>query len=114
MSDCAEERVGGIDWITKSANLLPKWTATLLSFNRADTRKGINAGRDAGWITHNLKDWFWAGRRSIELNEDVLGLGSYEKNLEQGFTTSRGARTRKTRKRGEIVRRILDSLNSVG
>jgi hypothetical protein len=36
------------------------------------------AERDAG--SSDLQDWF-GGRRSVEISEDVIGLGSYGKTL---------------------------------
>jgi hypothetical protein len=69
MSDALRE-VDGIDWIRKR-QFVPSGTATF-AFNR-DTRRVLNAARADG--SSDLQDWF-GGRRSIELTEDVIGLGS--------------------------------------
>jgi uncharacterized protein DUF955 len=74
MSDALKE-LDGLEWIRKR-DLLPKNTATFI-FNqnldrvrRADRTDGMS----------DLQDWF-GGRRSIEVTEDVVGLGSYGKTL---------------------------------
>ena len=74
MSDALRE-VSGIDWIRKR-QAVPQGTATF-AFNR-DANKVRRGARRRG--TSNLQEWF-GGRRSIELTEDVVGLGSYGKTL---------------------------------
>ena len=74
MSD-ALKVVDGLNWIRKR-ELLPKDTVTF-TFNR-DASRVRNADRAEG--TSNLQDWFGA-RRNLEITEEVIGLGSYEKTL---------------------------------
>jgi len=74
MSDALEE-VDGLDWIRKG-DLLPKNTATFV-FNQDADRV-----RRAAWAEDisDLQDWF-SGRHSIEITEEVVGLGNYGKTL---------------------------------
>lgn len=67
--------VDGIDWLRKR-ELLPQRSATY-QFNENDANV-----RNAQRIeeSSNLQDWF-GGRRSMEINEDVIGLGSYGRTL---------------------------------
>jgi hypothetical protein len=74
MSD-ALRAVEGIDWIRKR-QFVPSGTATF-AFNR-DAKKISNAARVQG--SSNIQEWF-GGRRSLELMEDIVGLGSYGKTL---------------------------------
>lgn len=74
MSD-ALKVVDGLNWIRKR-ELLPKDTVTF-TFNR-DASRVCNADRAEG--TSSLQDWF-GGRHNIEITEEVIGLGSYEKTL---------------------------------
>lgn len=67
--------VDGIDWLRKR-ELLPKSSATYV-FNQDDAN--IRAARRTEHSS-NFQDWF-GGRRSIEINEDVVGLGSYGRTL---------------------------------
>jgi hypothetical protein len=64
-----------IHWLRKG-DAVPQNTATFY-FNR-DERKVSSSERAEG--TCDLLDWF-GGNRSIELIEDVLGLGSYAKTM---------------------------------
>lgn len=67
--------VKGIDWIHKSQRVPPGTTTSV--FNQSiDRVRG--AERMEG--TCELQDWF-GGSRQIEISEDVVGLGSYEKTL---------------------------------
>ena len=74
MSDALKE-VDGLNWIRKR-ELLPKNTATF-SFNE-DADRVRRADRTEN--TSDLQDWF-GGRHSIEISEEVIGLGSYERTL---------------------------------
>ena len=74
MSDPLRD-VEGIDWIRKR-QAVPQGTATS-AFNR-DADKVRRSARAHGMS--NLQDWF-GGRRSIEVTEDVVCLGSYGKTL---------------------------------
>lgn len=67
--------VDGIDWIRKRG-IVPRNTPTF-AFNQ-DAKNVRRAIRIED--TSNLQDWF-GGRRSIAINEDVIGLGSYGKTL---------------------------------
>jgi hypothetical protein len=71
----ALKAIGGIDWIRKR-EALPRNTPTF-AFNQ-DAENVRRAIRIEG--SSNLQDWF-GGRRSIEVSEDVIGLGSYGKTL---------------------------------
>lgn len=74
MSDPLRD-VDGIDWIRKR-QAVPNGTYTFaLNRNANKVRSGARAQGAS-----NLQDWF-GGRRSIELMEDVVGLGSYGKTL---------------------------------
>jgi IrrE N-terminal-like domain len=70
----------GITWI-KKGDLLPTDTATE-KFNR-DTSNIKQARQEEG--TSFLDDWF-DGAPQVEVNEDVIGLGSYGKTLTILFT----------------------------
>lgn len=74
MSD-ALKAVDGIDWIRKR-EAVPRNTPTF-TFNQdsENVRRAVRV-EDAS----NLQDWF-GGRRSIEVSEDIIGLGSYGKTL---------------------------------
>ena len=74
MSDTLKE-VNGINWIRRS-QALPRGTPTF-EFNQSVAR--IQSGQRADG-TSNIQQWF-GGSRSIEVSEDVLGLGSYGKTL---------------------------------
>ena len=65
----------GIDWIRK-CQAVPRTTPTL-AFNR-DLDKVRRADRIEE--TSDLQTWF-GGAQSIELREDVIGLGRYGKTL---------------------------------
>ena len=67
--------VDGIDWIRKR-QAVPNGTYTF-ALNR-DANKVRSGARVQG--ASNLQEWF-GGRRSIQLIEDVVGLGSYGKTL---------------------------------
>ncbi len=74
MSD-ALKVVDGIDWIRKR-EAVPHTTPTF-GFNQdpENVRRALRIEESS-----NLQDWF-GGRRSIAINEDVIGLGSYGKTL---------------------------------
>jgi Zn-dependent peptidase ImmA (M78 family) len=74
MSDALKD-FQGIDWIRKG-QALPQSSPTFL-FNR-DPQRIARAERADG--TSDIQDWF-GGNRSIEICEDVIGLGSYGKTL---------------------------------
>lgn len=67
--------LGGIDWIRKR-EAVPRNTPTF-AFNQDDenVRRAVRIED-----TSNLQDWF-GGHRSIEVSEDVIGLGRYGKTL---------------------------------
>jgi hypothetical protein len=65
----------GIDWIRKRS-VVPRNTPTFIFNQNADNVR--NAISTEG--SSNLQDWF-GGRHSIEISEDVIGLGSYGKTL---------------------------------
>lgn len=67
--------VGGIDWIRKR-EAVPRNTPTF-AFNQdaENVRRAVRIEEAS-----NLQDWF-GGNRSIEISEDVIGLGSYGKTL---------------------------------
>ncbi|WP_312594437.1 ImmA/IrrE family metallo-endopeptidase [Comamonas terrigena] len=71
----ALKQVRGIDWLRKGQGL-PACSSTL-AFNR-DPDRIAHAERVQDFS--NLQDWF-GGRRTIEIREDVVGLGSYGKTL---------------------------------
>jgi hypothetical protein len=71
----ALKTVAGIDWIRKREAISRNTTTFAFNQNAENVRC---AARIEG--TSNLQDWF-GGRRSIEINEDVIGLGSYGKTL---------------------------------
>jgi len=74
MSDALKE-LDGITWIRKHQPV-PRNTPTF-QFNliQANVQRGARSNG-----TSNLQDWF-GGNRSIEVTEDVVGLGSYGKTL---------------------------------
>jgi hypothetical protein len=74
MSDALKE-CDGIDWIRKR-HAVPG-TSRTFAFNR-DPEKVRRADRIEGGS--DLQTWF-GGPQSIELCEDVIGLGSYGKTL---------------------------------
>ncbi len=74
MSDALKE-VDGINWIRKR-ELLPKNTATFAFNQDADHVRRADRTED----TSDLQDWF-GGRHSIEITEEVIGLGSYGRTL---------------------------------
>jgi IrrE N-terminal-like domain len=74
MSDALRD-VDGIDWIRKR-EALPRNTPTF-AFNQ-DSGKVRQAVQVEA--TSNFKDWF-GGHLSIEIREDVIGLGDYGKTL---------------------------------
>lgn len=67
--------VEGIDWLRKREGL-PRNSATY-AFNQVtdNVRRGIRVEE-----TSDLQHWF-GGRRSLEICEDVVGLGRYGKTL---------------------------------
>lgn len=71
----ALKQVDDIDWIRKRTNL-PRTSATF-AFNQlaSNIEQGIRVQEMS-----NLQDWF-GGRRTIEMAEDVVGLGRYGKTL---------------------------------
>lgn len=71
----ALKAVAGIDWIRK-LDAMPRNTPTF-AFNQdaENVRRAVRIQE-----TSNLQDWF-GGSRSVEINEDVIGLGSYGKTL---------------------------------
>jgi len=70
-----------IEWIRKS-ELLPNETATY-TFNSDRNNVAVGAKAEA-WTTLDL--WF-DGAPSIDMKEDVVGLGSYDKTLTVLFTS---------------------------
>ncbi len=65
----------GIDWIRKH-EVMPSNTPTFaFNQNPENVRSAVRIQE-----TSNLQDWF-GGRGRIEINEDVIGLGSYGKTL---------------------------------
>ena len=74
MSDSLKE-LDGIDWIRKH-QVLPRGTPTYI-FNQDGGR--VRGGERADGSA-DLQQWF-GGPRSIEIVEDVVGLGSYGKTL---------------------------------
>lgn len=67
--------VEGIDWLRKHETI-PRSTPTFRFNEKAENIRRCIRTED----TSNLQDWF-GGRRSIEIREDVIGLGSYGKTL---------------------------------
>jgi hypothetical protein len=74
MSDSLKE-LDGIDWIRKH-QVVPRRTPTF-AFNQDGAK--IRGGERADGSS-DLQEWF-GGPRSIEVVEDVVGLGSYGKSL---------------------------------
>lgn len=71
----AFKNIDGVDWIKKKEGL-PHSTATF-AFNKvsSNVRLGIRIEE-----TSNIQQWF-GGSRSIEIREDVIGLGRYGRTL---------------------------------
>lgn len=67
--------VEGIDWLRKHETI-PRSTPTFRFNEKAENIRRCIRTED----TSNLQDWF-GGRRSIEISEDIIGLGSYGKTL---------------------------------
>lgn len=74
MSDALKD-IDGIDWIRKR-EVISRDTPTF-AFNQSTGQVRQVARVQA---TSNMQDWF-GGRRSLEINEDIIGLGSYGKTL---------------------------------
>ena len=74
MSEALKE-IDGIDWLKKREGV-PRSTATF-AFNQIpdNIQHGVRVEE-----TSNLQNWF-GGKRSIEISEDVVGLGKYNKTL---------------------------------
>ena len=74
MSQALQE-LKGIDWL-KKRQLLPKTTPTY-EFNQDpfNIQRAVRVEEGT-----NLQDWF-GGHRSIDINEDIIGLGNYGKTL---------------------------------
>lgn len=67
--------IDGIDWIRKD-EAIPRNTPTFAFNQKVDNvRRAVRIQESS-----NLQDWF-GGRRSIEISEDVVGLGAYGKTL---------------------------------
>jgi hypothetical protein len=69
------KQLDGIDWVRKR-QVVPRATPTF-EFNQ-DVRNVAAARRVEG--ASDLQEWF-GGRRSIDVKEDVIGLGGYGKTL---------------------------------
>lgn len=67
--------VEGIDWLRKHETV-PRATPTFHFNERPDNIRCCTRTEE----TSNLHDWF-GGRQSIEISEDIIGLGSYGKTL---------------------------------
>lgn len=67
--------VEGIDWLRKHETV-PRTTPTYRFNENTENIRRCARAED----TSNLQDWF-GGRRSINISEDVIGLGSYGKTL---------------------------------
>ena len=76
----AIKQIKGIGWI-KRGDLVPSWSNT---FDFNNDKNNIASGI-AAESTTTLDDWF-EGAPSIEMNEDVVGLGRYGKTLTVLFT----------------------------
>ncbi|MDP2815811.1 MAG: hypothetical protein Q8O19_03940, partial [Rectinemataceae bacterium] len=74
MSD-ALKNIDGIDWLRKREGV-PRNTATF-AFNKIPTNVLYGTRIEE---TSNLQYWF-GGTRSIEISEDIVGLGRYGKTL---------------------------------
>lgn len=74
------KNLSGISWIRKGTRVPPGTTTS--EFN-ADERNVTGASKEEG--SSNLDDWF-DGAPNVEVNEDVVGLGSYGKTLTVLFT----------------------------
>ena len=75
MSESFKNIPGIGDWLRKN-QLLPKDTPTYF-FNRDSGRVARGERQEASSC---LRDWF-GGEADFELNEDIVGLGSYERTL---------------------------------
>lgn len=71
----ALKNIDGIDWLRKTEGV-PRNTATF-AFNKVPTNVLHGARIEE---TSNLQHWF-GGSRSIEISEDIVGLGRYGKTL---------------------------------
>lgn len=69
------KQISGIDWLKKHEGV-PRNTPTF-TFNQVRTNVQHSARVSEA---SNLQDWF-GGHRSIEISEDILGLGRYGKTL---------------------------------
>ena len=71
----ALKRVDGIEWLKKREQI-PRETPTF-EFNQlsSNVELGVQVNE-----TSNLQDWF-GGKHSVEISEDVIGLGGYGKTL---------------------------------
>lgn len=67
--------VEGIDWLRKHETV-PRTTPTFRFNGKAENVRLCHRIEERS----NLQDWF-GGRQSIEISEDVIGLGSYGKTL---------------------------------
>lgn len=69
------KRIEGIDWIKKRESV-PRNTATF-TFNKepSNIERGVRIEESS-----NLQYWF-GGKHSIDISEDVVGLGRYGKTL---------------------------------
>ena len=67
--------VGGIEWIRKR-EFLPRSSPTYTFNQNEENVRRVQRIEEFS----NLQDWF-GGRRSVEIREDVIGLGSYGKTL---------------------------------
>ncbi len=65
----------GLNWIRKR-ELLSKNTATFAFNQDADRVRRADRTED----TSDLQDWF-GGRHSLEITEEIIGLGSYGRTL---------------------------------
>lgn len=71
------QRVSNVRWSLKKGDLIPKLSATA-GFNKS--LSSIEAGLTAEDKVH-LGSWFSESAVDFELNEDVIGLGSYGRTL---------------------------------
>lgn len=65
----------GIDWLRKREALSRNVPTLAFNQDAENVRRAVRIEE-----TSNLQDWF-GGRRSIEISEDVIGLGAYGKTL---------------------------------
>ena len=71
----ALKAIDGIDWIRKRAAVPPSTPTYAFNQNKENVRCARRVEESS-----DLQDWF-GGRRSIEISEDVIGLGSYGRTL---------------------------------